>query len=88
MSSRAVTHMKKGICDFLRDSSRAFINHITPESATPSQRRDADSVSHELNCLFTLYEAGLLDPVQALKDAPLDHAGEGEAAPLCGTSPH
>jgi len=82
MDTPAENQRKKSLCSLLRTAAACFIEETA--GVTPREKRSASRRRHEVDCLITLYEGGLIDPVAALQAAPL-HPDE-EAAPLTGTA--
>ncbi len=88
MSEPNPQSIKKGACTFLRQSAVCFVDHAAAVDPAPAKRRTTDRLRHELSCLITLYEEGIIDPVSLLETAPLNPSTPSdEAAPLTGTTP-
>lgn len=73
-------HQKNSLCKLLRGTACCFIEQTV--GTRPREKSDASRLRHEVDCLITLYESGLIDPVAALQSAPLHPS---EEAPLTGT---
>lgn len=79
--------VKTAACKVMRNSAESIISHALDVGPSgPAARRDADRIRHEVSCLITLYEEGLIDPVTLLEQAPLGTTSPEDAAPLTGSA--
>lgn len=80
---------KKKLCSLLRSAGSCFIDQTGGD--TPADQKESHTLRNELDCLVTVYESGVIDPVQILSDyahscAPAPSDPASDPAPLTGTA--
>lgn len=77
---------KRNLCILLRSVAQAFLAQT--DDGKPASAKETVQLRNEADSLITLYELNQIDPVEALREAPLSSSEIHEdpaTAPLTGT---